>query len=316
MVVVASVYLVACGDDVEPDEQSSTDVPAEAVLPRALSGPGSELGDGFTVADGSALIGAPVPLGTTSVVDGTPVVDEGWKAHLFVSGDPSEVVEAYLEQARAAGMEVNPVPDDEPFAMEGEENPPSGYYMCAAVGDMSVECGATAGDAEGRCLNLDLVRSGRASHLALTLSTNDPFVCEAPSGLAGNSAEDPPSPSTWPDLPGEGNPLGEPWGSLAPIEVQEGSTVVAAPVARLGCGVVGALLEVEGDPREVAARYAAEIERISRVELGVTTEEVRSGGRTLRRHIAQEGGGGRRFEIDLVTGEDDTAWLYLSGCEG
>ena len=91
--------------------------------------------------------------------------------------------------------------------------------------------------------------------------------------------------------------------------------MVAAPVARLGCGVAGAVLEVEGDPQEIAARYAAEIERISIVEPSVTTEEVSSGGRTLRRHIAQEGGGGRRFEIDLVT-EDGAAWLYLSGCEG
>lgn len=300
-----------------PDTSENV-VPEGAVLPTALSEPGTALGNGFEVADGSVLIGAPVPLGITVVLDGEPVVDEGWTAYLYVTGNPSDVVNRYIAQAEAEGLIPTAQPDGEVFEMEGEEVPPTGYERCGTLGDGSYACSASAGDNGRRCLAASLVRSDTASHLRLTYMLNATEVspCIALGGLAVNADLEPPDPPTdWPPLPSLGDEFGTPWGVLAPITVQGGSRMVAAPLPSPDCGGP-AVAQVTGDPAEVLDRYVDEFRRVSVVEPVVTPESGKSGNLSLERRYVNESGGGRLFTAELVTTENGAAWLYLNGCQG
>jgi len=315
-VFVACSLLAACANGASSRDEPGVEVPEGAVSEGALSGPGTELGNGITVAAGSSLIGAVVPLGTTVVLDGVPIVDPGWEALLYVSGDPRDVMGDYLAQARAAGFEITEIASGEPFAMEGEAEPPTGFGLCAGVGGKSYECSAMASRNDGECLVLQLVRSDTASHLTVRLKLGQPHPCEGRSGVPGAPDRDPPTgPTTWPDRPPTGEPLGAAWRTLAPLEVQEGSALVAAPAWRSGCGGPIAVLEVTDDPSAVLDRYAREIERISVVPPQVFTEEATLGTSRLQRHRASEPGGGRTFALDLVT-DAGAAWIFMHACDG
>ena len=76
---------------------------AWAVRPGRDRVPTVSLGDGFTVAEGSELLGDVFPLEPTLSLDG----DRGsWVAHFRVTGNSVKVMNAYLEQARRAKYET------------------------------------------------------------------------------------------------------------------------------------------------------------------------------------------------------------------
>jgi hypothetical protein len=68
----------------------------------ALFGAGAEIGDGFTVADGSTLLGSRVPEATSIYVGMRRL---GWSAVLLVDGDPGAVLRAYVAQSEALGLQ-------------------------------------------------------------------------------------------------------------------------------------------------------------------------------------------------------------------
>lgn len=312
--LAAATLLAACGAD-DGGGPEATERPApEAVAQDASSSPGTELGEGFTVAPGAALIAAPVPLGTTAVIGGVSQRDPGWRAHLFVDGEPSAVFQSYLDQATEAGYRINPTAEGAPFTSEGDANPPTGYRLCGAVG-RAYECSANAAGEEGECLVLGLRRSSQVSHMTVELRLASPFGCDMPSGVPTSEVADAPTlPEEWPALPDEGEAIGDDWGTISPIRVQPGSELAAAPVWGSGCREPIAVLRVSDNADHVLDAYLSEIARVTGFDPIVSSEEV-EGDPQLVRRIAQVAAGGPRFELDVVT-DDGRSWLFLTGCEG
>ena len=300
--LAAALVLASCS----PGADAPSTVAAEALSPA-----GTDLGDGFEVAEGSSLIAAPIPAGTTVVLSGKPIKDDGWTAWLYVDGDPQTVVDRYLAQASRRGLRAVDLPTGEVFAEEGEEVPPTAFTRCGAVSDGRYACAAAAGDGRRRCLSIDLSRTRRVSVMELRLFLNAPDQC-GPGGLAADpSVSPPPAPTASIDLPGTGQPLGERWDVLGPVRVQEGSKVVAGPLPNHV-----AVLAVDGDADAVLDRYLSEFRRVLRVEPVPYREDVEDDGRRLERHVLRVDGGGDTMHADLVVGPDDEAWLFLSGFGG
>lgn len=315
--VLACVVLLSAAGCNE-DERSVTGVTVGAVEPTAAFGPGTGLGDGFEVTEGSTLIGAPIPLGTTVVLNGEPIVDDGWRAFLYVDGEPEAVVDAYLEQADERGLTPVPLPDSEVFAEEGEA-PAQGWGRCGSNDGLGYRCRAAASDGDATCLTVDVMRERGASHLELALMRNYRFdvPCGAPAGVLVLGGEVVPGPpERWPALPGPGEPFGERWEHLSEIHVQEGSQVVAAPIRHDMCDTVTAALAVDGEPLEVLDRYVAAFGALMNIEPDVTSERDERAGVVLERRRINEPAGGRSFTADLVVDAEGQGWLYLSGCAG
>ncbi len=268
--------------------------------------PGSEIFDGFVVAEGSHLLGAPILEQNGS-----------WRAHLFVSGHPQQVMERYIAQAEENGWTVNPLSDETPFAMEGDADPPTGYDFCGSPPESGgFECHAAATDGS-RCLVITALRSGRASHLQLTLMNDEASGCAMPSGVPASSNEAVPElPTHWPARPKTGEPFGEEWEVLAPVTIQDGTEVAAAPLWRSGCGGPIALLSVSGEPDEVLDRYEDEIRRISEITPESRRSQNEAEGVATERLTVAELGGGRTFSLELVTDRDGRSWLYAWACDG
>ena len=313
-IVVAVAVLAACGGG---NEELSSGVPDGAVAERALSGPGTSIGNGFEVVEGSWLIGVPVPLGTTMSPDDEPGVDEGWTAHLYVDGDPASVTSAFLAQAEGHGLEPAPLPQGEVFASEGEAVPPTGYATCGTTGRGAFECSASASD-DGRCLTVDLVRDESSSHLRLRLTLDDADeACSGVAGVASNPDVGPPDPpEDWPARPETGDPFGARWAALQDVVVLEGSQVVAAPVPGADCGTT-AVLRVQGDPVTVLDGYLTEFQRVSHADALVASDRVDHAGVVLERRQVNETAGGHLLTAALVSRDaDEGAWLYVTGCRG
>lgn len=75
----------------------------------SIAGPGSELLDGFSVQEGSWLLGAPFPRHHVVTDPAAPgrIVNEsyGWDAVLALTGDPRRVAQRYLDLALRVGFE-------------------------------------------------------------------------------------------------------------------------------------------------------------------------------------------------------------------
>ncbi len=67
--------------------------------------PAVSLGNGFSVAEGSELLGAVFPLMSTEMINGVDRTGS-WVAHLRVTGNSVRVINRYLEQARRAKYET------------------------------------------------------------------------------------------------------------------------------------------------------------------------------------------------------------------
>lgn len=313
--VSLAAALSACGDSNDDGNAISDGAARDDVV----SAPGSPLGNGFKVAEGSALIGVPVPLGTTVVQDGEPVTDEGWTAYLFVTGDPEDVLVSYLAQAEEQGLTPAPLPDWEPFGEEGDDSPVEWARCGAGGGAAYFRCAATAWDGGDRCLDAELIRSDSASHLELTLMLNQwSDTCGNPTGVPAKADGGVPDvPEQWPDRPRTGEEFGAPWEYLSDVVVQDGSEVIAAPVPGAACGGVTAVLAVNGDPEAVLDRYVRHFHGLTSADAHETAERAQRDGVTLERRVVNEMAGGRFFTADLVTVDGEGgAWLYLTGCTG
>jgi hypothetical protein len=68
------------------------------IVEGAVHGAGTAIGDGFVVAEGSWLVGPPFPQAQR---------DGGWRAVLLVTGEIDGVMNDYVRQARALGLQVD-----------------------------------------------------------------------------------------------------------------------------------------------------------------------------------------------------------------
>ncbi|MGH9085228.1 MAG: hypothetical protein ACRDYW_07215 [Acidimicrobiales bacterium] len=320
VVGAAGVALVAGRD------RDELGIPPEAVDSDALSGPGSPLGDGLVVAEGSALIGLPIPGGRAGLAIGS--AGSGFSAYLFIDGEPGQVVDEYLAQAAANGFQPLLAPNDGdgfeagPIPAERNRVGRCGLELSQEPSFApSYVCAATAENAQGRCFDVSILRNERYSHgfVRLYEPTAPPGTC-LPSSITGDLDEPAPAmPTEWAVRPPVGTELGGRFGSLAAVPVQPGSHLAGAPAAgadHVFCAAVAAL-RVTGDPKVVLERYVTDVRAVLPLEgLEWRSANVSVGGVSLEERSVVVPAGGDTYVLDLVTSEDGTAFLYAYTCAG
>jgi hypothetical protein len=266
------LVLAGCTSDTPPSTRVER-LHGIPVLEGATRPSGTRLGNGFTVAPGSVLLGDVFPVGI-GVNQGEA---DGWTAHLLVTGDPREVLRHYQQEATEAGLFLNPAS----FSVV----PPTGQRQRVFCGEDAVEgytCGAFAFARSGtrtRSFRLWLRRQARVAGvppvpqsfatLAFSTAGGGPQPTE-PLAEVELGPSPPPLPTGWPPLPGPGGWIpttpggypGQPGGAVpagevSRIQVEAGSRVVAPALADIDCTGVGlrALLRIEGDARNVLSAY-------------------------------------------------------------
>ena len=273
------------------------------MIPSAAGRPGTSLGDGFEVTEGTTLIGDPIPIGVAVVYRGEPIVDDGWTADLLVDGgDPLAIVETYLEQAADAGL----VPVVEPGCR-------------ADRGEGVVVCSGAARSLESsppRSLTVEVVRGRRgdvySDHVVVRYATTELYWETPAVWYGGEPTTEVPDPQPWPTAPNVGEPLGTAGETMTSVIVEEGSRLAGPTRLQLddATGGVVAILEVTGDPASVLESYLDQL-----VARGLQTgePEVRQiGDATLTTAWAAESGGDG-FQLSLVERPERPVWLQISG---
>jgi hypothetical protein len=289
----------ACGDSSATGPRStSTGAP---VIASAAGPPGTALGDGFTVVEGTTLIGDPIPIGVAVVYQGQPIVDEGWTAtSIAAGGDPIEIIDAYMRQAEDAGL---------------VQQPGTG---CVRDVDVAI-CSAfarSADAAEPRSLSATVVRGGRedvlSDHVVVRFSTTDLYGEHGQAGGPGDQDLAIPAATAWPSLASVGEPLGTAGETTHAVVVQEGSRLAGPPHLNLddATGGIVAILEVTGDPRSVLQTYLDHLAQ-SGLE-GRTPEVLKIGDAVVTKAYPAEAGGDH-FTITLVERSGRPAWLAIEG---
>lgn len=283
----------------------SNDITAVAGIPvvaGATESPGTDLGNGFSVARGTVLVGRTLPTGVALELNGVPLEDAGWRALLVVTGSVPGVVEDYTRQAAANGLLLEPINV-------------GGY--CNVI-DATFTCDAVAEDGpvdDGRRLTLRLWRAGASalrgpvSHLFLQYSeTGSPSRATAVEPPTIAPFADQPLPTDWPALPGPGQPY-EVTGA-SPLRVVDGSRLLAPPSPSVNCTSRGstALFAVTKDPRDVIDGYAGQgghdlYRRDASLDDGVTVY-----GMSWR-------GGGGTYAAESFTTRNGETYLLVDHCD-
>jgi hypothetical protein len=309
-VALASLALSASGcASGSSGNAGADDVDGAPVVAAAITRPGGELPDGFTVPPGTVLLGAVQRTGIRSTLNGEPVPERGWNALLLVNGDPYDVLEDVRAQAAHNGMPASLMPTG-----------------CTTYPDV-VECrvdahspGFVQHPARGAGLSALVTRgpggSSRPpmSHLRLSYSEVQPSEARKP--VAAPPAVDRTEPvrlfpDDWPAplQPGDrfGSISGETW------VVEDGTRLVGPPSYTAVCATGGfdAVFEVTGDAERVVERYARQFAHAGfsgvRAPFG---DDVPGTGPSAR--YTQPGGG----EVSAVTvdGSGGRRFLWLSRC--
>lgn len=320
---VVMVLVAGCGDDSPDDsDRSFGDVP---VLGSVARGPGTALRDGLEVATGTVLVGGVLPDGIDSPFG--DLTGEGWWALLFVTGEPSEVLEAYLVQAEATGMERVEVPEGAPaFLREDLPADAQQYTACGAPsegGPAGYSCsGLAMTDGGAPCLHVNLARrtTGDTVESSLRLRrVTDPGGCVGDGFhmIGDPDAEPPVLPDDWPALPAAGDPFGEAFGMLATLEVADGAELAVPPFGDGGCGGSSALLAVSGDPMDVLVAYGSQLDALApTAERTDVVPHSMPDGSIVHEIRRQELGGGNTYVARLLERAEDPALLVLGACPG
>ena len=293
------VVVGACGESSDADPASATATPP--VIPSGAGAPGTPLGDGFTVVDGTTLVGDPIPIGVAVVRNGQPILDEGWTATSVVDGgDPVAIIDAYMDQAERAGL---------------TQQPGTG---CTLEVDVAV-CSAFARSpevAEPRSVSATVVRGRRedllSDHVILRYSTTD---LSWDHGQQRNDREPnltTPAPTTWPPLVPVGEPLGTAGETTHAVVVQDGSRLAAPAHLNLDdtTGGIVAMLEVAGDPRSVLQAY---LDHLTGLGLDASTPQDLEIGDAVVTSASPSEAGGDHFTLTLVERPGRPTWLVIEG---
>jgi hypothetical protein len=294
-----SLAISACGDSPATSQQSVTTT--SPVIPSAAGPPGTSLGDGFTVVEGTTLIGDPIPIGVAVVYRGQPIVEEGWTATSIVTGgDPIGIIDAYMRQAEQAGL---------------VEQPGTG---CTPESDLTI-CSAFARSsdpAEPRSLSATFVLGRRedvvSDHVIVRFSTADHYWEHGQVGRAGDRDLPIPASTPSPPLQSVGEPLGTAGETTHAVVVQEGSRLAGPPRLNLDdtTGGIVAILEVTGDPRSVLQSY---LDHMAELGLDVSAPEVLEIGDAVVTTTHPSEAGGDHFTFTLVERPGRPAWLAIEG---
>lgn len=294
-----AVVVSACGESSDTAPASSAAAPP--VIPSAAGPPGTPLGNGFAVVDGTTLVGDPIPIGVAAVRNGQPIVDEGWTATSVVDGrDPAEVIDAYMRQAEDAGL---------------IEQPGTG---CTHDLDVAV-CSAFARSpdvAEPRSVSATVVRGRRedvlSDHVIVRFSTTDLYWDYGQVRGDGDPDLATPAPTAWPPLVAVGEPLGTAGETSHAVVVHEGSRLAAPTRLNLDdtTGGLVALLEVTGDPRSVLQAY---LDHLTEHGLEASAPEELVIGDAVVTSAYPSEAGGDHFTLTLVERPGRPTWLAIQG---
>jgi hypothetical protein len=263
---------------------------------------GTPLGDGFVVADGTTLIGDPIPAGIAGYTNDVPNLDDGWVATSVVDGgDPRQIVEDYLVQAEQAGLVRQP--------------------RTGCLRQRLLRCRGFARSAdptEPRSLSIETIRGQVedtvSDHVVVRYSTADLYWDVGGSGEQGDDPEADLAPVDLPPLQAVGEPIGTGGTTDANVLIQPGSRL-AGPTHRsldVGNGGVVAILEVTGDPREVLDRYLDHIVSLEDGFEASEPESIDADDAVLTTANAGESGGDS-FVLALVERPGRPAWLRIEG---
>lgn len=216
--------------------------------------PGTPIGAGFEVAEGSYLLGGALPYLYSTMHGGDPIEDDGFQAHLLATQPIRDVLERYRAQAVAAGFQMSPVAcsDD------------AGVVACLT--QCQVACGFPNADGfeHGRALSIGGTQ-GRVgadqpplSHVGITYRRigEPPFPTDDVVGPEDSApAARGTVPEDWPPLP----EVGEPVYSFNDFEVAPGTILLAhGLLATRGSGETVAIFEVVDDVDSVIDRFASQ----------------------------------------------------------
>jgi hypothetical protein len=282
---------------------------------------GEPIRDGFRVVDGSELIGPALPIGVAYFFEGEPVIDGGFRAFFEVRGDPRDVINGYLGQARKLGLSDGTAGDSD----SGPNSEPIGRAWCEHRdeygGADEFACGGFArnGDeTDPRSLVLSFAR-GRVgdnhpfSHLEMRYSTT-PTAWETGPLVAGDLNGRPDPPPVPEDLgqPANESTLFAGWPPVEPVDVLDGTLpVLEMPYFDCTAFTPLALLEVTGNPQGVIAAYAEQFSGITQEGAQVDPPLDVTGGR-LRVARSSEAGGVEYAARLLET--DEGSWLLIESC--
>ena len=258
--------------------------------------PGTPLGDGLEVVDGTTLLADPRPYLSA---DGEMA---GWLATSVVDGgDPLAVVDAYLDQAEAAGL----TPQGEPTC--APDPTPTGF-ICTGF--------ARSGDpADPRSMSVTFLRGQRvdlvSNHVIVTFSSTDVTSSSDMPTSGGGGDVSLPDARPWGQLPEVGEALPADGEVTRRIVIQPGSRLAGPPHLSLddATGGTHAIFEVTGEPIAVFDAY---LEHLHDLGLeGAPPTERRSGGVVVTEAFANVAGGDDVF-LRLVERPDRPTWLWLS----
>ncbi len=278
----------------------------------ATEGPGAELFAGFSVADGSVLLGTVFP----AVVDGdygdVPFEERQFRALLLVTGDARRVFEAYAGQAAATGLPVGPTSSD---GVCGDVRVHRATQCSAAASQGAPEKGH-------RWVRIDLWRAPAdrdrppLSHVFVGYGERGRPPYEGPVGhqqVAGAGSGNPPLPTDWPSLPNVGEPY-ESGYAQAPLAVEDGTELVAHPSSSTECGGGGssAVFRVLDDPEDVLNAVARQQPTGDGWRNDYSTLETVEGDATLR-YISWNQGGGS-YGAWTVERSDEPTYMLVDHC--
>lgn len=260
VIAVAGVLAVPTALPASSTVASFGGIPSESA---ALQPAGTNLGNGFSVAKGTALVGDVFPIPVVYPYRGEPIIDRGWRAILLVKGDPRKVMVSYRAQASAAGMELRSAATLCDFDRTNTK-----AYECFAAG-------VNDSPDDPRRVSLSLRRGpglfGPMSHLTIVYNDPDPpggvFLDSTLSTAATPGPEPPPVPNEWGRLarPGDflfGDSYKPPGGWVPPpLKVEPDSTAAAAvgPAGNAGSSDWRSVLRVTGDPRKIVSAYRRQL---------------------------------------------------------
>ena len=309
-VLLSVIALVSCSDGTETASgpgAAGTEVElsqVRGVIPSAAGAPGTPLGDGIELVDGTVLIGDPIETRHELGQGDDQTVTTVWQAaSLIDGGDPLAIIDDYLAQAESRGM---------------TDHTRNGCTLDRSVTICAAQAATPSGD-EPRSLTISVMRGRRgdllSDHVIVQHATGEAPWLVWPDGLPPGDAEVPaaPGPEDWPPLATVGEPLETADELERALIVEDGSLLAGPPHLALEdtTGGIEAVLEVTGDPDTVLRSYLDQIGR-ENVDTWVPGERTRIGDVTQTRAIASVAGGDA-YSFTLVERPDRPTWLHIHG---
>jgi hypothetical protein len=300
---------------------TASDSPEDRFVPASPTGqpPGTVLADGFTVPDGTLLLGD--VFDTVSTADSSP---DGKVAVLLVQGDGVAVTANLVRQAEQAGFALAPVHTNSCWTSDAGSQWWTHPSHELTPGQTAISGYACEVYGENATMHAEVwistyVGAGRDPYLAYTIFQMSTSTSQAggigTTTLAIPAVPAPLKPLPPANVPAPGSRLGAPYlPSAEQYYVVPGTTVLApvAPYCPDGEGGFISVLRAPTPPDDAFARYGRQL--LTQDELhpaGDVTYAAR--GRTIRVATIGAGGGGNAY-ISAVTEPDGTTFLLVARC--